>query len=85
MSELDVIYLIAATWLYLVIGLFVIAALAMRDPVSADHPVLILSLFDWLAWPYAGWRRWRRARHEASVARAIADRCVQRLKEHSKA
>lgn len=81
MSELDVIYLIAGVWLYLVIGLFVICALAMRDPASADHPVLILSLFDWLAWPYTLVVRWRARRRESRLAGAVADRCIRTLKK----
>lgn len=62
MSELGAIMLIAAAWLYLVIGLFVIVAIVMRDPDLADQPVLVFSLFDWLAWPYVAWR-WRRTSH----------------------
>lgn len=68
MSELDVIKLVIAVWAYLVLGLFVMAAILLRDPAAADRPVFVFSLLDWLAWPYAAWRKWR-ARQKAGVAK----------------
>lgn len=71
MSELDAIKIIIAVWLYLVAGLFVMAVVILRDPDAADQPVFVFSLFDWLAWPYAAWRRWRApAQGHARRARA---------------